>query len=163
MTHDARPVLWTIRNSACPWNNYRSTCGAKTRLSHPLDARFGESVLLIKRHENGNWEPPGRVLELDESIEDGLRREVREETGVELEIGQLSGAYKNMSRGVVALVFRCRATNEPYPLIPEAEDIAWISFRIFQSKVEEVYAVRIRGALTRGPVLVRSRDGTRVL
>lgn len=41
----------------------------------------GENVLLIKRRDNGHWEPPGGVLELDETIEDGLRREVREEAG----------------------------------------------------------------------------------
>ena len=33
----------------------------------------GENVLLIKRRDNGRWEPPGGVLELDETIEDGLR------------------------------------------------------------------------------------------
>lgn len=38
----------------------------------------------------------------------GSRREVREETGIEIEIERLTGVYKNMELGVVALVFRCR-------------------------------------------------------
>src|SRR3954469_9135931 len=73
----------------------------------------GENVLLIKRRDNGHWEPPGGVLELNETIEEGLRREVREETGAEIEVGPLTGVYKNMNRGIVALVFNCHLTSEP--------------------------------------------------
>jgi 8-oxo-dGTP diphosphatase len=47
------------------------------------------------------------VLELDESIEAGLQREVREETGLTIEPIALTGVYKNMARGIVALGFRC--------------------------------------------------------
>src|SRR6201999_4270975 len=70
-------------------------------------------ALLIQRRDNHHWEPPGGVLELAESIEDGLRREVREETGLDVEPGALSGVYKNMSRGIIALVFRCKVTRWP--------------------------------------------------
>ncbi|WP_329924566.1 hypothetical protein [Streptomyces sp. SP17BM10] len=38
--------------------------------------------------------------------EDGLRRQVREETGVEVSVGRLAGVYRNMPRGIVALVLR---------------------------------------------------------
>jgi ADP-ribose pyrophosphatase YjhB (NUDIX family) len=37
-----------------------------------------------------------------------VRREVAEETGVDVEVGRLTGVYKNLERGIVALVFRCR-------------------------------------------------------
>jgi ADP-ribose pyrophosphatase YjhB (NUDIX family) len=50
------------------------------------------------------------VLELAESIHDGLRREVREETGLDVEPIALTGVYKNLTRGIVALVFRCKIT-----------------------------------------------------
>jgi ADP-ribose pyrophosphatase YjhB (NUDIX family) len=34
-----------------------------------------------------------------------VRREVAEETGVDVEVGRLTGVYKNLERGIVALVF----------------------------------------------------------
>jgi 8-oxo-dGTP diphosphatase len=65
--------------------------------------------LAFQRRDNQQWEPPGGVLELNETFEDGVRREVREETGVDVEVERLTGVYKNMPRGIVAaLVFRCR-------------------------------------------------------
>jgi len=67
-----------------------------------LDATASH-VLLIQRRDNGRWEPPGGVLELDETIEDGLRREIKEETGIDITVDTLTGVYKNVCRGIVAL------------------------------------------------------------
>jgi 8-oxo-dGTP pyrophosphatase MutT (NUDIX family) len=39
-------------------------------------------VLAIRRRDSGHREPPGGVLELEETVEDGLVREIREETGL---------------------------------------------------------------------------------
>ena len=65
-------------------------------------------ILVIQRRDNQQWEPPGGVLELNETFEEGVCREVREETGVDVAVERLTGVYKNMPRGIVALVFRCR-------------------------------------------------------
>jgi ADP-ribose pyrophosphatase YjhB (NUDIX family) len=67
-------------------------------------------ALLIQRRDNHHWEPPGGVLELGETITDGVSREIREETGLDIEPGALTGIYKNMTRGIIALVFRCKIT-----------------------------------------------------
>jgi 8-oxo-dGTP diphosphatase len=73
-------------------------------------------LLAVRRRDNGHWEPPGGILELDETIQAGLVREVQEETGVQVEPVALSGVYKNMRRGIIALVFRCRiVAGEPQP------------------------------------------------
>ena len=70
-------------------------------------------MLVIKRRDNGNWEPPGGVLELNETPQEGVAREVLEETGIHVKVEQLTGVYKNMARGIVALVFRCKPSRAP--------------------------------------------------
>ena len=82
-----------------------------------------DRVLVIRRRNNGEWQPQGGVLELSESLEEGVRREVAEETGAHVEVEQLTGLYKNLGRGVVALVFRCRPTSSAATRTDEASEI----------------------------------------
>ncbi|GAB3055103.1 NUDIX domain-containing protein [Intrasporangium mesophilum] len=123
----------------------------------------GENVLLIKRRDNGNWEPPGGVLELEETIEDGLRREVREETGAEIEVGPLTGVYKNMKRGIVALVFRGRLSTAPREHTQEAELIRWHPLSSVPLLLTPAYGARITDALDEDRTKVRSHDGHSLL
>ena len=118
-----------------------------------------ENVLLIQRRDNGNWEPPGGVLELGESIDQGLRREVLEEVGVEITMGRLTGIYKNMVRAVVALVFRCEANGKVLRNSPEACEIAWVPLAKVEQLLTPAYAVRILDALQEAGPTVRSHDG----
>ena len=50
-------------------------------------------VLLAVRVEPRGWELPGGNLEAGEDDESALVREVREETGIEIEVGPLIGEY----------------------------------------------------------------------
>lgn len=50
-------------------------------------------VLLVRRADSGNWTLPGGMQELGESITQTAVREVREETGLEVEITGLLGIY----------------------------------------------------------------------
>src|SRR5215467_1246101 len=82
-------------------------------------------VLVTQRRDNGHWEAPGGVLELNEPIEAGVIREVAEETGLTIQVERLTGVYKNMTRGVVALVFRAHPiAGTPTPT-QEAQRIEW--------------------------------------
>jgi 8-oxo-dGTP diphosphatase len=122
-----------------------------------------DQVLAVQRRDNGRWEPPGGVLELNESIEDGLTREVREETGLRVTIDELTGAYKNMPRGIVALVFRCRPTSGHLTTGPETAELRWLTLDQVRDVMDEAYAVRIFDALEAGPPHVRTHDGTSLL
>jgi 8-oxo-dGTP diphosphatase len=121
-------------------------------------------ALLIQRRDNRHWEPPGGVLELDEAIEDGLRREVREETGLEVEPGPLTGVYKNMVRGVVALVFRCKPVGGDLTVSDEAAAFRWASADEVAELLSEAFAARVLDALRPDSVsAVRQHDGVHLV
>jgi 8-oxo-dGTP diphosphatase len=121
-------------------------------------------VLLIQRRDNHHWEPPGGVLELDESGDDGLRREVREETGLNIEPVALTGVYKNMNRAIIALVFRCKITGGQPKTSDETESFRWVDESEIAQLASEAYAVRVLDALRCGlPVAVRKHDGTKLI
>ena len=70
-----------------------------SELKHPVPAvaaiivRDGH-ILMIKRGVEpslGKWSVPGGRLEIGETMEEGLRREVLEETGLDVEVGTLAG------------------------------------------------------------------------
>ncbi|MBV6702937.1 NUDIX domain-containing protein [Kitasatospora aureofaciens] len=119
-------------------------------------------VLAIRRADNGTWEPPGGVLEPAETIKDGLHREIHEETGLKVRVDQLTGVYKNMNRGVVALVFRCHPIGGTERLSDESTAIDWLTPQEVSARMNEVYAVRILDALRPDPPSIRSHDGRRL-
>ncbi|MBB6470570.1 NUDIX hydrolase, partial [Sphaerisporangium rubeum] len=84
-------------------------------------------ALLTQRRDNGHWEAPGGVLEHHEDILTGLRREVREETGLDIDPITFTGVYKNMTRGIIALVFRCKVISGTLTETDEARSFRWVT------------------------------------
>ncbi|GAA3657859.1 NUDIX domain-containing protein [Lentzea roselyniae] len=121
-----------------------------------------DRVLAIRRRDNGDWQAPGGVLELTESFEDGLRREVAEETGVSIEVERLTGVYKNLTLGVVALVFRCQPTTSAAERTDEASEIRWMSLDEVREYMSPAFAVRVLDAFAT-QTSVRTHDGVNLL
>jgi 8-oxo-dGTP diphosphatase len=120
-----------------------------------------DRFLAIRRADNGRWEPPGGVLELDESITDGLIREVHEETGLHAHPIALTGVYKNMRRGIVALVFRCTIASGKPVAGHEASELAWLTADELHDRMTDAYRVRLLDAQKAGATpTVRAHDGT---
>lgn len=120
-------------------------------------------VLAIRRRDNGRWEPPGGILELNETIEEGLKREVREETGLGVEIDRLTGVYKNMIHGIVALVFRCHIVNGAARPTTEASEAAWLAPEEVSDRMSVAFGIRVADALRTDGPFVRVHDGTSLL
>lgn len=119
-------------------------------------------VLVIKRDDNGHWEAPGGVLELDESFEAGVQREVLEETGLTVTVERLTGVYKNLTHGIVALVYRCRpAGGEPHAT-EEAREIRWMTREEAQSAMVPAFGVRVLDAFEESPQS-RAHDGVELV
>ena len=118
-------------------------------------------VLVIRRHDNGRWEAPGGVLELDESFEEGVRREVLEETGLTVAVERLTGVYKNLARGVVALVYRCHPIDGDIHPTAEAREVGWMTTEEVQSAMNTAFAVRVLDAFDE-VVHSRAHDGVNI-
>lgn len=120
-------------------------------------------ILAIKRADDGRWVPPGGVLELDEAPQDGVVREVYEETGIKVHPIRLTGVYKNMRLGVVSLAFRCEAIGGKLHISSESSRVEWISASDAVTSMPEARAVRVTDALRDDGPFVRIHDGNVVM
>ncbi|WP_455432800.1 NUDIX hydrolase, partial [Streptosporangium soli] len=104
-------------------------------------------ALLTQRRDNGHWEAPGGVLERDEDITTGLLREIYEETGLNVEPVALTGVYKNMTRSIVALVFRCKVVGGRLTETDETRAFRWVTADEVRALSSEAFAIRVLDAM----------------
>ncbi|MGW1015318.1 NUDIX hydrolase [Streptomyces niveus] len=124
-----------------------------------------DRALLIKRRDNGHWEPPGGVVEAGETLPDALQREVLEETGIKIALpATLTGVYKNMTGLIVSLVFRCQTIEGQPTTGDETKALRWATRDEAAELADEAYAIRVLDALdTVSPAAVRAHDGVKLI
>jgi 8-oxo-dGTP diphosphatase len=78
-------------------------------------------------HLGGYWEFPGGKLETGESPEAALRREIKEELDIEVEIGEIFavGHHDYPTKTVLLLVYRALLVNGT-PQCREVAEFAWL-------------------------------------
>jgi 8-oxo-dGTP diphosphatase len=97
-------------------------------------------ILLLKRSENiaflpGVWEDIGGRLKQFEEPEDALRREVREESGLEIEIIRpinifhLFHGERNADNEMIIITYWCRSHSDHVVLSQEHSEYRWLSPR----------------------------------
>jgi|GEM_PF-2124844 len=62
-------------------------------------------ILLIKSPDR-SWEFPGGIIEKHESIMDAAKREVFEETGINIEPIEICSIYQNLTRNIVSFIIK---------------------------------------------------------
>src|SRR5947209_20181001 len=67
-----------------------------------------EGVLLAHRRDIDWWNLPGGGMEVGETVDEAICREVREETGLEVKVEQLVGVYSKPQKQEVVLTFLCQ-------------------------------------------------------
>lgn len=55
-----------------------------------------ERRILLVRHAERGWEIPGGYVNIGEDLITALQREVKEETGIDISVGQLAGIHQNV-------------------------------------------------------------------
>ncbi len=85
------------------------------------------------RNETGKWEFPGGAVEFGETLEDALKREIREEYGIEIDVEKLIDVVNHIipaeRQHWVSPTFICRLANG-MPVIREphkCEQIGWFT------------------------------------
>ena len=87
----------------------------------------------LAKNERGKWEIPGGQIEFGETMEEGLKREVKEELGIEIEIVKMMEVYDHIlpdeHQHWVSPTFICRIVKgEPTIREPGKSDrIGWFS------------------------------------
>lgn len=81
-------------------------------------------ILLVNSPWRG-WEYPGGLIEPGETFEEALRREIREEAGVEIEILRFVGICKNVEKDIVNIDFACRYVSGELTTSEESTEVIW--------------------------------------
>ncbi|WP_410002574.1 hypothetical protein [Streptomyces sp. PBH53] len=90
-------------------------------------------------------------------------RPFKSETGIHVEVDELTGVYKNLTRGIVALVFRCKPSGGTERTSSESTAVSWLTPDKVSERMSEVFAVRLLDALDSNGPHVRSHDGKRLI
>jgi len=96
-----------------------------------------DSILMIRRSDNGNWAVPGGAIDLGESVAQAAVRETLEESGIRCEVTGIAGIYSDprhvilyTSNGEVrqefSIVLTARAlSGQPTPS-SESSEVRWV-------------------------------------
>lgn len=95
-------------------------------------------ILIDRRPENGLlgglWEFPGGKIEPEETIQECIKREIQEELGIEIEVGEhlitLEHAYTHF-RVTLHVHYCCHVAGEPQAI--ECEEIRWVTLEEIDS------------------------------
>ncbi|GAA1467285.1 NUDIX domain-containing protein [Nocardiopsis exhalans] len=118
-------------------------------------------LLLQRRVDNGLWAMPGGAMETTESLPEAAVREVREETGYQVEVTGLVGTYTD-ARHVIAysdgevrrqfnVCFRARVVGGGLAVSDESYEAGWFSAEeISELDMHHTQRLRVEHAFREG-------------
>jgi 8-oxo-dGTP diphosphatase len=99
--------------------------------------RDGRALIVRRAHEprKGEWSLPGGMLDLGESLGDAARREVKEETGLDVQLGPIIETFDRVHRDAegriryhfVIVDFVCWPDGGEAIAGSDAEAVAWVT------------------------------------
>jgi 8-oxo-dGTP diphosphatase len=111
--------------------------------AHPVVAvgavvvRDGQALIIKRAHEprKGEWSLPGGLLELGESLQDAVRREIKEETSLDITVGPVIETFDRVHRDeagkiryhFVIVDFVCWPNGGQAIPGSDADGVAWVT------------------------------------
>ncbi|RZS44180.1 ADP-ribose pyrophosphatase YjhB (NUDIX family) [Herbihabitans rhizosphaerae] len=94
-------------------------------------------ILMIRRTDNDLYSPPGGQLELGETLTQAAVREVKEETGIDVQVTGLIGVYSNPNHVIAyddgevrqefSICFRASPTGGELRESNESKEVSWVA------------------------------------
>lgn len=117
-----------------------------------------QRLLLQRRSDNGNWALPGGTMETGETADQCAVREVKEETGYQIEIIRLIGVYSDPQHTTIAypdgntvayvsLLFEGRVVGGERALSDESTDVGWFPPEALPQPFHPGHVPRVQDAL----------------
>ncbi|MDA8188305.1 MAG: NUDIX hydrolase [Dehalococcoidales bacterium] len=113
-----RPVC-----SSCSFVGYRNPAPIGL-----LVATKDGKMLLLRRSIDplrGFWAPPTGYVEIDESVEEAVVRETKEETNVDVAVGGLFGVYSRSNIGVLMIAYYGKVIGGEALPLDDAEEVGY--------------------------------------
>ena len=112
----------------------------------------GKALIVKRGHEprKGEWSLPGGRVELGESLPDATRREIKEETGLDVDVGPLVEAFDRVHRldgrvryHFVILDYLCVPIGGELEAGDDADDVAWVAAEELEAYGVNAYAAAV--------------------
>ena len=119
-------------------------------------------ILLQRRSDNGLWGLPGGSVEIGESVGDAIVREVREETGLSVEVVRLVGVYSDPKLQIVrypdgnvvhyvSTLYACRILVGTLQTCGGTLDLKFFDPAHLPEDLLPMHRIRIRNAMRNSP------------
>jgi len=106
-----------------------------------------DRILLVHRTDYDLWNLPGGTLEDCESPMSAVKREIKEETGLDIEVARLTSVYNKAEKNSISFTFLCKVIGGQIILSDESDKIKYFEINKIPSNTVPSQVERIKNYL----------------